>query len=276
MSFDFLVPYQHIAVIFLYIIGGFALHWFIKRILLMAGKKYQPNALHWVFLNNISKILIFIAVVYACLASVPTLYSVSTVLLASSSILVAAIGLASQKSLANTLSGVVISLTKPFAVGDRIRFIKQNVTGFVENVNMNHTIIRTVENNRLLIPNAHVLDDVIENLNHTDTRICSFLDVGICFGSDIENAQRIMAKIITTHPLWIDMRTAEDTERGVPPIRVLIRDISHHRIELRAGVWSGSITDSFILCSEARKEIVESFIKNNINLYYPYIKTVVE
>jgi small-conductance mechanosensitive channel len=276
MPFGLPEPYDSFAVILAYILGGFVLHWFIKRILLMAGKKYQPHALHWVFLDNISKVLIFIAVVYACLASVPQLKSVSTVLLTGSSILVAAIGLASQKSLANGLGGVIISLTKPFAVGDRVRLIKQNVTGFVENVNTNHTIIRTVENNRLLIPNASVLDDVIENLNHTDTRICNFLDVGIDFGADIGLAKKTMADIITKHPLWVDTRTEDDRINGLPPVRVLVRDISDRRIELRAGVWSGSIADSFILCSDVRKEIVESFIKINIKLYCPIIKTVVE
>jgi small-conductance mechanosensitive channel len=272
MNWEVLSGFQILLVIAAYVAGGILLHWLVKRVLFMAGKKYQPKALHWMFLNNISKIIICVMVVYASMASIPHLQSVSTVFLASSSILVAAVGLASQKTLANAMGGVIISLSKPFAAGDRIRLIRQNVTGFVENVNMMHTIIRTVENNRLLIPNAHVLDDVIENLNYIDTRICHFLDVCITFESNISEAQVIIAEAVARNPLWVDVRTEEDRENGIPAVRVIVRDIAAHRTELRIGVWTQSVMDNFILCSEARKEIVERFRERGIVLYRPLVE----
>jgi small-conductance mechanosensitive channel len=274
MIWDILSDYQHFVLILAYIAGGLILHWVVKRVLFMAGKKYQPKALHWVFLNNISKIMIAVVVIYASLSSIPHLHSISTVLLTSSSILVAAIGLASQKTFSNALNGLIISLAKPFAVGDRIRLIRQNVTGFVENVNLSHTIIRTIENNRLLIPNATVLEDVIENLNYTDNRICNFVDVNVTFGADLDLAQAIIIDAATKHPLWVDIRTEEEIKNNVPVLRVLVRDISDRRVELRAGLWSKSLTESFVLCSEIRKEIVERFNQNNVELYNPlYIQT---
>jgi small-conductance mechanosensitive channel len=276
MDWESFAEYQHFILIAAYVAGGFAVHWLIRRILMLAGKKYHPTALHWVFLNNISKVLVTVIVIYASLASIPRLHSVSTVLLAGSSILVAAIGLASQKSLSNAVNGVIISLSHPFAVGDRIRLVRQNVTGFVENVNLVHTIIRTVENNRLLIPNASVMEDVIENLNYTDDRICNFLDMGITFESDIGLAQSIIFDVVTSHPLWVDNRSGEDRANGLPLLRVMVRDISAHRIELRASVWANSITDNFILCSEARKAIVERFRQNGITLYRPLIGEAAE
>ena len=263
--------YYHIVLVAVYIAGGFLVHWLIKRILLTAGKKYHPTALHWVFLNNVSKILVSIIVIYASLTSIPQLQSVSTVLLASSSILIAAVGLSSQNALGNAVNGVIISFTKPFAVGDRIRMIGQNVTGFDENVNMRHTVVRTVENNRLLIPNSTVLADIIENLNYIDTRICHFLDVGVTFESDIGLAESIIREVVAEHPLFIDTRTEEDVMNGKPLVRVMVRDIANHRVDLRASVWTQSMMDNFILCSDARKKIVEQFKTNGIVLYRPFI-----
>lgn len=80
-------------------------------------------------------------------------------------------------------------------------------TGIVEDITLRETILRDFENNRVVVPNSMISSQVLVNANHTEDRICKFIDIGIGYSSDAERAMSIMAEEIINHPLHIDNRT---------------------------------------------------------------------
>ncbi|MGF1504679.1 MAG: mechanosensitive ion channel family protein, partial [Anaerolineae bacterium] len=72
-----------------------------------------------------------------------------------------AVGLALQGSLANFAAGVIILLTKPFRVGDLVEIA--SMFGYVEEIQIIHTIILTLDNKTVTIPNANITSDAIVN-----------------------------------------------------------------------------------------------------------------
>jgi small conductance mechanosensitive channel len=77
-----------------------------------------------------------------------------------------AFSLAIQDILKNFFSGVYLLLERPFRVGDTIRVKEQ--LGVVENIGVRTTVLRTVDNVQVLVPNATVFGEVVTN--HTFAR----------------------------------------------------------------------------------------------------------
>jgi small-conductance mechanosensitive channel len=75
-----------------------------------------------------------------------------------------AFSLAIQDILKNFFSGVYLLLERPFRVGDTIK-VKDQV-GVVENIGVRTTMLRTVENIQVLVPNAVVFAEVVANLSY--------------------------------------------------------------------------------------------------------------
>jgi small conductance mechanosensitive channel len=104
-----------------------------------------------------------------------------------------AIGFALQDSLSNLASGVILIMLRPYQVGDLVEV--SSVTGFVTEIEMFHTRLRTRDNKDVFIPNNDVLDGNITNFSKTEL-IRLDLIFGIGYGDDILNAKKVLQQIV--------------------------------------------------------------------------------
>lgn len=208
---------------------------------------------------------------FVAIETIPSLNKLATALVACSSVIVAAIGLASQDALKNAIDGIFITIFRPFSVGDRVKLISRNITGTIIDINFRFTSIRTVENSVLMIPNSIINSEIIENSNIVDTRIKAFLDVSVSYDANIKLVKEVLTNIIVNHPLFVDSRTDEEKENNVKPVSIMVRNLGESGVDVRATVCSANIGDSFQLCSDLREEILVEFKKNNIEIPYKTI-----
>lgn len=101
-----------------------------------------------------------------------------------------AIGMALQGSLGHFASGVLILIFKPFKVGDLVE-IGGGKVGSVEQIQVFNTILKTLDNKRVIIPNSLVTSNVITNISGQGT-IGVELTFGIGYGDDIDKARKII------------------------------------------------------------------------------------
>ena len=87
-----------------------------------------------------------------------------------------AISLAAKDAVSNLISGFVIVFEKPFIVGEFIQ--TASIQGFVEEVTMRSTKIRTLEDSVVTVPNSKLTDDAIINISRTEKRLIS-LEFGV-------------------------------------------------------------------------------------------------
>jgi small conductance mechanosensitive channel len=71
------------------------------------------------------------------------------------------VGFATQSTLGNLASGLLIMVSRPFDVGDQVDIA--GVSGVVESVNTISTVIRDAANQKTIVPNKKVWDSVIVN-----------------------------------------------------------------------------------------------------------------
>lgn len=107
------------------------------------------------------------------------------------------IGFALQDTLSNFASGMMILIYRPYDVGDLIN--AAGVTGKVSHMSLVSTTIKTLDNQRLIIPNNKIWGDTINNITVEHQRRVD-MTFGIGYGDDIEKAERVMKAILLEHP----------------------------------------------------------------------------
>ena len=239
-----------------------------KKVVERSKEKGDENLTTYKFLEHSLSVIIYLVGFSFAIMMIPSLKPLAQSVLAGAGILAIAIGFAAQQALGNIISGVFIVISKPYQINDRIS-LNDGLRGVVEDISLRHTVIRNFENQRIIIPNSIISNQVLINSNFTDTKICRFVDVGISYGSDIDLAKNIMAEEIQNHPQNIDNRLPEDIENGVPRVMVRLLELTDSSVNLRAWAWAANAPDAFVMQCDVLESIKKRFDKEGIVIPFP-------
>jgi len=104
-----------------------------------------------------------------------------------------AVGFALQGSLSNFASGIMLIIFRLIKINDLITAAGE--TGFVEEIGVFTTTIRTVENKIVIIPNAKLTGDNITNFTTKGTLRVD-MKFGIGYGDDIDKARKAIKEVL--------------------------------------------------------------------------------
>jgi small conductance mechanosensitive channel len=108
-----------------------------------------------------------------------------------------AIGLALQGSLSNFSAGVLILAFRPFKAGDTIN--AAGIEGKVEELQVFSTTLNTVDNKRIIVPNAALMGGTITNYTANDSRRVD-LQFAIGAGQDLDRAHQVVLAVAQADP----------------------------------------------------------------------------
>ncbi len=120
-----------------------------------------------------------------------------------------AIGMALSGTLQNFAGGVLILLLKPYKVGDFIE--AQGFTGTVKEIQIFNTILNTVDNKSIFIPNGGLSTGSIKNYSKEDYRRVDWT-VNIAYGNDYDVAKKTIADIIAQDNRIVKQYIEDDRE----------------------------------------------------------------
>lgn len=235
--------------------------------------KIKVDPTNFSFLKNSLSFIIYFIALIVIFRHIPSLRSFGSALFAGAGIIAAIIGFASQKAFSNIITGIFILIFKPYRVGDVIE-ISNGRIGTVEEITLRHTVIKDFKNERIIVPNTVISDDIIINSSITDSKIQCRIEVGISYDSDIDLAMKIMREECEKHPLLIDNRTPEEIEKGEPIVRVAVIALADFSVNLRASAWTESFSDAFQMRTDLLKIIKERFDREGVEIPFPY-RTIV-
>ncbi len=221
------------------------------------------------FLRNAVSFVIFMLAVTLIFYTIPGLRTIGITLFAGAGIFAAIIGFASQEAFSNIVSGIFIVIFKPFRVGDNIR-IGDLHQGTVEDITLRHTIINNFENRRIIIPNTVISGQTIINSTIEDEKVCTFIELGISYDSDLEKAIEILRDETEKHPNCIDNRNQEDKEKGIPKVVVRVLGYGDSAINLRAYAWSANSGEGFVMKCDIFESLKKRFNAQGIEIPYPH------
>jgi len=104
-----------------------------------------------------------------------------------------AAGLALSGTFQNFAGGVLILMLKPFELNDSI--VAQGQEGKVTSIQIFYTVLLTVDNKTIIIPNGKLFNEVIVNVSRENRRRLDF-EFKLAYAADVEQAKAIVLEII--------------------------------------------------------------------------------
>ncbi len=259
-------------IVFLFIISVTLLsNWLARRTFSRLLKKSEENTdiTGFKFIGNALTAIIYSIGIIFLIREIPPLRTFAGSLLAGAGILAAIVGFASQQAFSNIVSGIFIVLSKPFRVNDRLK-IKEIYAGTVEDITLRHTVIRDFENRRIIVPNAIIANEILVNADYNDNAVCKFIEMSVGFKTNIDHVKNIIADEIGKHPLYLDRRTEEEKEKGMPLVTVRVVRMTDWALILRGDAWAINPSKAFDLYCDLLESIKKRFDAEGIDIPYPH------
>jgi small-conductance mechanosensitive channel len=128
---------------------------------LASEKISREGATRLRFVRRLLYAVILLIGIAIALSGFTGISQLATSLLASGAIAAAIVGFAARQVLANFIAGIMLAITQPIRVGDWVTF--ESNYGVVEDVSLNHTVLRTPTEQRIVIPNEKLAGGILKN-----------------------------------------------------------------------------------------------------------------
>lgn len=234
----------------------------------MIQKHYRRDNLKFVL--RLKTITVNIIALYAVLDLFRPFQTLLKTLLASGGVIAVVIGLAAQEAAGNFINGLMIVMFKPFKIGDLIKINNGELVGTVEDISLRHTVIKTFENTKIIVPNSVIDKAVLENVTAVNERKGNFLELEISYESDLETAMQIISEEVKKHPDYMDGRTAEEKKQKQPEVVIRLIDFADSGLKLKATVYSKNNAQGYAMLSDIRIAIKKRFDEAGIEIPYPH------
>lgn len=168
-----------------------------------------------------------------------------------------ALALALQGILSNLAGGIMVMVSKPFAVGDYVE--AGGLSGTVQEIGLVYTKLQTIDNKLIYVPNGEISGEKIVNYNaQTERRVD--LTFNISYDDDPEQAKALIQSVIGAHPKALFT--------PAPFARVSSYNDSSVSVTLR--VWCAT-ADYWELHYDLLEQVRAAFDANGISLTYNHL-----
>lgn len=175
--------------IIIFFVGRFVINWLLEKLdVLFKNRKIDVSLARFSH-SALNAVLYIILIINIAVLLGFNMAAFVTILGAAG----LAVGLALQGSLSNLAGGVLILIFRPFNVGDYIE--AHGHAGIVKDIQILYTVIDTLDNRRVVIPNSDVSNSSMTNYTAYDTRRVD-LTFGVGYGTKIEEVKAAVQKVI--------------------------------------------------------------------------------
>ncbi len=182
-----------------------------------------------------------------------------TSLLAGAGILGLALSFAFQDIVTNFVSGVLISIRKPYSEGDIIE--SQGLTGNVLKISFRNTEIKTFQGQKIFIPNKIIYQNPLTNFSAHESRRID-LSVGVSYGDDLQKVKEVTLKAVSVIASFDNSKE----------VKLFYNEFGDSSINFTVNFWVRYIADNSAYMqarSDAIISIKKAFDKNGVTIPFP-------
>jgi small-conductance mechanosensitive channel len=167
------------------------------------------------------------------------------------------VGIASQTSIGNIISGFFLVSEKSFEIGDIIRI--GDKTGTVYSIDLLSIKIRTFDNLLIRIPNQTVISTELINVTRFPIRRMDVL-VSVAYKEDLGKVKTILENVVKQNPLCLDE----------PEPVIIFQNFGASGIDIQLGVWAEK-PNYLKVKNSVFQEIKEAFDREGIEIPFPHL-----
>lgn len=232
----------------------------------------KQKGLHISFFRKFMSIIIGAAVIIVGVTSFSGADTVWQTVLGGTSVIIAVVTFAAQDVIKDVIAGIMISIYKPFDIGDRIE-LDNATSGIVEDITLRHVVIATVGTLREVIPNSKINAMSIINCSYGLNSRSVQLKFCVGYDSDIELAKRLVEKVVEDSPLTIPGKKKPDGKMIYAP--AYFTEFADSALVITIIVYYKAIPTEKIK-DAINSEVRAAFNKNGIEIPYNYLNVIAQ
>ncbi len=230
----------------------------------------RGGGIHLRFIENIVRAVIIGLAIFGVLMSTEATASVGKTIFQGTAVLTAVIGLAGQTVISDVICGLIISVGKPFEIGDRL-VLEDGTICWVKDITLRHVVLRRIDAADELIPNSRMNSMILINESR-QTELRGFLfTFDIAYGSDVKKAQEVIREAIRESEYTLP---GADTDHGKDYSPVNFLAFGESSLKLTTLVYFSSMDVRELMRNDVNTRVYEALRKNGIEIPFPYVNVV--
>ena len=196
-------------------------------------------------LRRVILAFVLAVVLWSVLEIFPATEQVARTILASSAFIALVLGVAFSVPLGNIGAGILLSLSQPVRLGDRITV--GDVTGTAVEITLIHTIVRTDQGLTAFIPNSQMITSTVVNRSLDDPRRLVTVRLPVANTTPVEDARRVLLRTV-----------GEVGEQSMEDTSVTVIDVSERTTWLALSGYAPRPTAVDRVASELREHALSA------------------
>lgn len=167
------------------------------------------------------------------------------------------IGFGLQNVASNFISGLILLFERPIKIGDRVTV--GATEGDVIEIKMRSTVIRSLENISIIVPNSEFVSSQVVNWSHGDRSVRVDIRVGVSYRSDLDTVLRSLREVAEEH--------REVLKSPEPFVRLM--EFGDSSWNMLLGAWIADPEDYYRVRSDLNCAIVRKFRETGVEIPFP-------
>ena len=227
--------------------------------------------IHLMFFEKLLSNVILIAGIILIFSLFGGFDSVWKTVLGGTAIISGVLAFAAQDAIKDILAGLMISLYKPFEIGNRI-VMEDGTAGIVKDITMRHVVLQGIDSLVYVVPNSKLNVMCIQNFSyHSELRAYQF-NFQIAYGSDVELAKSLIKEVIIDSEYTVAGVKAADGSLEYGEVYFMAYEDSSYRMVTTAYYMPSSPTEKMV--SDINSRVEKIFEENHIEIPFKYVNVV--
>ena len=244
---------------------GFLIAAGLKNLILKKIKPRLTNTLSADFISQVTTIIIRLIVIVMAL-NLLGFKNFTTQILAGAGILTFIIGFAFKDIGENFLAGIILAFKSPFRLRDLIE--SGNILGYVQELNLRETLVKTPDGKDVFIPNGQILKNPLINYTIDGFLRYEFI-IGLDYNSNIAEGIKIISDSVSEISDVLNTKNKKTT--------VLIDELTASTINFKILFWIDTFkSTSKTYHNNIRSAVIDKVVQNLLKNGFYLPSTIVE
>ncbi len=229
------------------------------------------NILHRKYMLQLIQLLIILFCIVRIIGIVNPNLNVHSLLLTGSALIVAIVGFAAQTAISDIICGFLISMNKPFEIGDRI-IIEGLDPGIVEDITLRHIVIAIYDDLKIIVPNSKLNTKTLINTSYqSHDKRGIHLQFNVSYDTDIPRAIDVIRDCVAESPYTLGVVRNGILEDSGP---VYLLNFSASSAVLETTIIVPKTVSGYVATTDVNIRVLKAFRDNNIEIPYNYINVI--
>lgn len=172
--------------------------------------------------------------------------------------LLVGLGLGLQQTFNDLFSGILLLFERSITVGDVLR-MEDGKFGTVKKIGLRTTLLETLGNASLIVPNSKIVTNQVDNLTHSNNKVRFKIAIGVAYGTDTSKVKQLLLQAVKNNPYILDY----------PAPFVRFSEFGESSLDFEIYFFSRNLIVIEDIKSDIRFDIDRLFRENNIEIPFP-------